>query len=79
LNSPYCTHETDMTKALILTVRDWWEKPARSNRRSSQGSFLTVGSVHLRRTGWVSSLPLTRRPKGTFLDGAELVIQRNAA
>jgi hydrogenase nickel incorporation protein HypA/HybF len=38
-------HETDMTKALILTVRDWWQ--SQPEQRSVAKVFLTVGQVHL--------------------------------
>lgn len=42
-------HETDMTKALIVTLRNWWE--AQPERPKISCVHLTVGQpVHWRRT-----------------------------
>ena len=64
-------HETDMTKALILTVRDWWEaqpgQPAIEKVYLTVGQFTCVEPVSLQFAFEVQT-------RGTFLDGAELVI-----
>jgi hydrogenase nickel incorporation protein HypA/HybF len=65
-------HETDMTKALILTVRDWWEaqpgQPAIEKVHLTVGKFTCVEPVSLQFAFEVQT-------RGTFLDGAELVIR----
>lgn len=65
-------HETDMTKALILTVRDWWEaqpgQPAIEKVHLTVGQFTCVEPASLQFAFGVQT-------KGTFLDGAELVIR----
>ena len=65
-------HETDMTKALILTVRDWWEaqpgQPAIEKVHLTVGKFTCVEPVGLQFAFEVQT-------RGTFLDGAELVIR----
>lgn len=65
-------HETDMTKALILTLRNWWE--AQPERPKISCVHLTVGQF----TG-VEPLSLELAFKAqipnTFLSGAKLVIQ----
>ncbi|HEY9736665.1 MAG TPA: hydrogenase maturation nickel metallochaperone HypA [Trichocoleus sp.] len=65
-------HETDMTKALILTVRDWWQsqpqRPPVSKVHLIVGQFTCVEPVSLQFAFEVQT-------QGTFLDGAELVIQ----
>lgn len=65
-------HETDMTKALILTVRDWWEaqpgQPAIEKVHLTVGKFTCVEPVSLQFAFEVQT-------KGTFLNGAELVIR----
>lgn len=65
-------HETDMTKALILTVRDWWEeqpgRPAIEKVHLTVGKFTCVEPVGLQFAFEVQT-------RGTFLDGAELVIR----
>jgi hydrogenase nickel incorporation protein HypA/HybF len=65
-------HETDMTKALMLTVRDWWEaqpgQPAIEKVHLTVGQFTCVEPVSLQFAFEVQT-------RGTFLDGAELVIQ----
>jgi hydrogenase nickel incorporation protein HypA/HybF len=64
-------HETDMTKALMMTVRDWWEaqpeRPAVSRVHLTVGKFTCVEPVSLQFAFEVQT-------RGTFLDGAELVI-----
>jgi hydrogenase nickel incorporation protein HypA/HybF len=65
-------HETDMTKALILTVRDWWE---------SQPEPPTITQVHLTVGKFTCVEPdglqfaFAVQTRQTFLDGATLVIQ----
>ena len=65
-------HETDMTKALILTVKDWWE---------SQPERFQVSCVHLIVGKFTCVEPVSLQfafevqTRNTFLDGAELIIQ----
>lgn len=65
-------HETDMTKALIMTVKDWY---------SSQPEQTQIQKVHLVVGKFTcvepASLQFTFRSqiKNTFLEGAELVIK----
>ncbi|MBD0334227.1 MAG: hydrogenase maturation nickel metallochaperone HypA [Cyanobacteria bacterium Co-bin13] len=65
-------HETDMTKALIITVRDWWasqpERPEVSKIHLIVGQFTCVEPASLQFAFEVQT-------RGTFLAGAELVIQ----
>ena len=65
-------HETDMTKALILTVKDWQESQAKNPQISCihliVGKFTGVEPVSLQFAFEVQT-------KNTFLDGAKLVIQ----
>lgn len=65
-------HETDMTKALILTVKDWWEtqpdRPQISQVYLTVGQFTCVEPVSLQFAFEVQT-------QNTFLAGAELVIQ----
>ncbi len=65
-------HETDMTKALILTVKDWWEaqpdRPKISKVHLIVGKFTCVEPVSLQFAFEVQT-------RTTFLDGAELAIQ----
>ncbi len=64
-------HETDMTKALILTVRDWWEAqpeaPRISNIHLTVGQFTCVEPASLQFAFQVQT-------QNTFLAGATLVI-----
>ena len=65
-------HETDMTKALILTIKDWWE---------SQPERLKISSVHLIVGKFTCVEPVSLQfafevqTRNTFLDGAKLIIQ----
>ena len=65
-------HETDMTKALILTVRDWWESQPEKLQISKiyliVGKFTCVEPASLQFAFEVQT-------RQTFLDKAELVIQ----
>lgn len=65
-------HETDMTKALILTLRDWWEsqpdRPKISRVHLTVGQFTCVEPASLQFAFEVQT-------RNTFLDTAELCIQ----
>ncbi|MEL6381615.1 MAG: hydrogenase maturation nickel metallochaperone HypA [Cyanobacteria bacterium J06626_18] len=65
-------HETDMTKALIMTVREWWEsqpeRPPVSRVHLTVGQFTCVEPASLQFAFEVQT-------QGTFLDGAELKIR----
>ena len=65
-------HETDMTKALILTVKDWQESQPENPQIACihliVGKFTCVEPVSLQFAFEVQT-------KNTFLDGAKLVIQ----
>ncbi|NDJ17897.1 hydrogenase maturation nickel metallochaperone HypA [Myxacorys almedinensis] len=65
-------HETDMTKALIITLKDWWdtqpEKPHVSHVHLIVGKFTCVEPISLQFAFEVQT-------RNTFLDGAKLVIQ----
>lgn len=65
-------HETDMTKALILTVKDWWE---------SQPERFKVSCIHLIVGKFTCVEPVSLQfafevqIRKTFIDGAKLIIQ----
>ena len=65
-------HETDMTKALLITLRDWWEAQSETPKITRVhlivGQFTCVEPVSLRFAFEVQT-------RGTFLEGAQLVIQ----
>lgn len=65
-------HETDMTKALILTVKDWWEaqpdRPAIARVHLIVGQFTCVEPAGLQFAFEVQT-------RNTFLEGAELAIR----
>lgn len=65
-------HETDMTKALIITVRDWYksqpEPPKISRIHLVAGQFTCVEPASLQFAFEVQT-------RNTFLDGVELVIK----
>ncbi len=65
-------HETDMTKALIITIRDWWEsqpkRPKITKVHLIVGQFTCVEPVSLQ-------FAFDTQIRQTFLDGATLVIQ----
>jgi hydrogenase nickel incorporation protein HypA/HybF len=65
-------HETDMTKALIITVKDWWEsqldRPKIESVHLIVGQFTCVEPVSLQFAFEVQT-------RNTFLEGAKLVIQ----
>lgn len=64
-------HETDMTKALIITVKDWWEaqpdQPHVTKVHLTVGKFTCVEPMSLQFAFKVQT-------ENTFLAGAELVI-----
>lgn len=77
LNTPgsnISMHETDMTKALILTVKDWWEaqpeRPQISKVHLIVGQFTCVEPASLQFAFEVQT-------RQTFLQGADLVIQES--
>ncbi|NJM74498.1 MAG: hydrogenase maturation nickel metallochaperone HypA [Acaryochloridaceae cyanobacterium RU_4_10] len=65
-------HETDMTRALILTLQDWWESqpepPTISKVHLTVGNFTCVEPASLQ-------FAFTVQTQNTFLAGAELVIR----
>lgn len=65
-------HETDMTKALIMTVRDWYdsqpEKPRIEKIHLLVGQFTCVEPVSLQ-------FAFEIQTQKTFLQGVELVIK----
>ncbi len=65
-------HETDMTKALIMTVRDWYESQPESSKIEKihliVGKCTCVEPVSLQFAFEVQA-------RNTFLEGVELVIQ----
>lgn len=65
-------HETDMTRALILTLQEWWDsQPQRPQIQSVHlvvGQFTCVEPVSLRFAYAVQT-------QGTFLSGSTLVIR----
>ncbi|MGD1905902.1 MAG: hydrogenase maturation nickel metallochaperone HypA [Leptolyngbyaceae cyanobacterium] len=65
-------HESDMTKALILTVRDWWE--SQPEQPPVAKVFLTVGQFTCVEPAGLQ-FAFDVQTQGTFLDGAELVIE----
>lgn len=64
-------HETDMTKALIITVKDWWEsqleQPKIEKIHLIVGKFTCVEPASLQFAFEVQT-------RNTFLESAELVI-----
>jgi hydrogenase nickel incorporation protein HypA/HybF len=64
-------HETDMTKALILTIKDWWKSqpdpPTISKVHLTVGNFTCVEPASLQ-------FAFTVQTQNSFLAGAELVI-----
>jgi hydrogenase nickel incorporation protein HypA/HybF len=65
-------HETDMTKALLMTLRDWWEsqpdRPKIDKVHLVVGQFTCVEPASLQFAFEVQT-------RGTFLAGSELVIR----
>lgn len=64
-------HETDMTKALIVTIRDWWEEnaqPTITRIHLVVGKFTCVEPVSL-------EFAFEVQTRNTFLNGVKLNIQ----
>lgn len=65
-------HETDMTKALILTIKDWFNEQSEKQKIEKihllVGQFTCVEPVSLQ-------FAFEIQTRNTFLDGAELVIK----
>ncbi|ELR96672.1 hydrogenase maturation nickel metallochaperone HypA [Gloeocapsa sp. PCC 73106] len=65
-------HETDMTKALLITVRDWWE---------SQPETYKITQIHLTVGRFTCVEPASLQfafevqTRNTFLEGAQLLIK----
>lgn len=72
-------HETDMTKALILTVKDWWESQPVGGA-SPQENHSQISTVHLIVGQFTCVEPgslqfaFEVQTRNTFLAGAKLVI-----
>lgn len=65
-------HETDMTKALILTLKDWWEsqpqQPQITQVHLIVGQFTCVEPASLQ-------FAFEAQTQNSFLEGVKLVIQ----
>lgn len=65
-------HETDMTKALIITVREWWESQPETTKIQTihliVGKFTCVEPASLQ-------FAFAAQTQNTFLDGVKLAIQ----
>jgi hydrogenase nickel incorporation protein HypA/HybF len=65
-------HETDMTKALILSLQDWWD---------AQPERLQIAAVHLTVGKFTCVEPISLQfafevqTRNTFLEGTGLIIQ----
>jgi hydrogenase nickel incorporation protein HypA/HybF len=64
-------HETDMTKALILTVKDWWEQ---ENRPKIERIHLMVGEFTCVEPQSLQ-FAFEVQTRNTFLDGVTLQIR----
>ena len=64
-------HETDMTKALIMTVRDWWE--SQPEKRAVEKIHLVVGEFTCVEPASLQ-FAFEAQTRQTFLEDAELVI-----
>ncbi|MEB3229738.1 MAG: hydrogenase maturation nickel metallochaperone HypA [Leptolyngbyaceae bacterium] len=65
-------HETDMTKALIMTVRQWWEE--QPEQRPVEKIYLTVGAFTCVEPASLQ-FAFEVQIRNTFLAEAELVIE----
>lgn len=65
-------HETDMTKALIFTVKDWLDE--QPGHPAVEKVYLTVGAFTCVEPAGLQ-FAFTAQTQGTFLSAAELVIQ----
>ena len=79
-------HETDMTKALILTIREWMDEPANAEARSpsenaSKLPIAKIKTVHLTVGEFTCVEPaslqfaFSAQTKGTCLEGVQLQIK----
>lgn len=74
-------HETDMTKALILTLRDWCQTQFPEAAGDAKGDRPSISKVHLIVGKFTCVEPTSLQfafevqTRHTFLEGAELVIQ----
>jgi hydrogenase nickel incorporation protein HypA/HybF len=66
-------HETDMTRALIQTLRDWWQsqpgQPQIARVHLVVGQFTCVEPASL-------TFAYAAQTQGTFLQGSQLVIRK---
>lgn len=65
-------HETDMTKALILTVKDWYQ--AESEQRQIEKIHLVVGEFTCVEPASLK-FAFEVQTRNTFLEGVELMIK----
>ncbi|KRH95568.1 MULTISPECIES: hydrogenase maturation nickel metallochaperone HypA [Cylindrospermopsis] len=65
-------HETDMTKALIITIKQWWESQPGCPRISA--IHLMIGKFTCVEPGSLQ-FAFQVQTRNTFLDGVELVIK----
>lgn len=65
-------HETDMTKALMITVRDWWE--SQPERPEIEAIHLVVGDFTCVEPASLQ-FAFEVQAKNTFLEGASLKIK----
>ena len=65
-------HETDMTRALIFTVRDWWEN--QPEQPPVEKIYLTVGQFTCVEPASLQ-FAFEVQTRNTFLEGAQLIIQ----
>lgn len=65
-------HETDMTKALIMTVQDWWE--SQPEQRAVEKIHLVVGEFTCVEPDSLK-FAFDAQTRHTFLENAELVIR----
>ncbi|MBF2087771.1 MAG: hydrogenase maturation nickel metallochaperone HypA [Synechococcales cyanobacterium K44_A2020_017] len=65
-------HETDMTKALLMTVEEWWE--SQPNRPDIERIHLIVGQFTCVEPAGLQ-FAFEVQTRNTFLEGAELVIR----
>lgn len=77
-------HETDMTKALIATVKDWWEAQSLSDTSSHETAEVTcptISQIHLIVGQFTCVEPASLQfafevqTRNSFLEGAKLVIR----
>lgn len=67
-------HEVDMTKALIMSLKEWWA--GQPERRPVRRVILEVGAFTCVEPGLLRTA-FARQRRGTFLQGAELEIRES--